>query len=161
MSLQLYEDSDEWLIFFSSLLNQLPCPWAKSWAAVRRSCKVSYPISCTMFENILEVFGSCLLKSDTHETKRKIKRIVSVDVSVTCASTVVQLVKIKTSWQGGGRGSRKGVGIISPESHAYANIGDGGTTKYHWSVIPKLSVHFRGLLSTTKELFVPLLCIFI
>ena len=51
-----------------------------------------------MFENILEeVFGSCLLKLDTHETKRKIKRIVSVDVSVTCASTVVQLVKIKTS----------------------------------------------------------------
>ena len=49
-----------------------------------------------MFENIMEEFGSCLLKSDTHETKRKIKRIVSVDVSVTCASTVVQLVKIKT-----------------------------------------------------------------
>ena len=103
-----------------------------------------------MFENILEVFGSCLLKSDTHETKRKIKRIVSVDVSVTCGSTVVQLVKIKTSWHGGGRDSKKGVGIISPEGHSYANIGDGGTTKYHSSVIHNLRVRFRGQLSTTK-----------
>ena len=50
-----------------------------------------------MFENKLKVFGSCLLKSDTHETKRKIKRIVSIDVSVSCVSTVVQLVKIKIS----------------------------------------------------------------